>query len=527
MARLLREGTLSGNTVANLGGRLLPGVLTVAVVPLLLPLIGNEGYGVIGLYATFQIVFATLEVGLSITATRQVARNLALSTGGDANRSLLRTLELVYWGAGVVIALGLAACASWVAEAWINADELGHDEIRNAIIAAGVAIAARWPISLYKGVLDGLQFQVTQNAVTIGTAVLRIGVALPFVAWIYPSVAGFMLWQAWASLVEVAVMGFFAWRALGGNPTRARFDGHMLKTVWRFAASLTVISALGAALTQADKFVISNRLPLEDLGYYTLAMTAVGPLPLVAAAVAAAVLPRFSGQLARDHSNEFAVTYRQAVDAVGFIAVWGSLPLAFFSHEILLLWTRSTEVADSADTVLTLLALAFLLNALYAIPYTVILSAGRTRIPLIVNAVSAPLVLGVTYLLVPPLGLVGAAAIWLVVMAIHLAVYGVWAHRMLMPNRFAASLMWPARFAAVGVALFAFARFGASQAGSEGMSYVIALTAMVVTGIVGIRSSPADLRQALLRLLARRRSQPGGGLDPAVRIVPDGAVEPK
>ncbi len=107
----LRRGSLRGNTVANLAGRLVPGILTIATLPVLLPLLGTEGYGLVSLYATFQIVFATLDVGLTLTATRGVAQNVAAAEEPGANWNLARTLEVAYFAIGAAIALLGAAGA--------------------------------------------------------------------------------------------------------------------------------------------------------------------------------------------------------------------------------------------------------------------------------------------------------------------------------------------------------------------------------------------------------------------------------
>lgn len=425
----IRHRTLRGNTLANLGGRLLPGLLTVAVVPLLLDLLGTEAYGLIGLFITFQVVFATLELGLTTTATREVARSIAFDGEAAENSRLVRTLEVIYWIAALAIGLLLAQAAGWVASDWLNASSLAEADVEHALMAGGVAIAARWPVALYRGVLDGLQLQVSQNAITLGAAVVRIVGAVAFVAWAWQSIVGFMFWQAAMTVLEVLVMGTAAWRAVGGGFWRAAFDVGILGRVWRFALSLTAVSVLGATVSQVDRVVIADTLPLAELGYYTLALTATGVLSHVAAALAAAAMPRFTAQLATGDYSALRTTYLTTMHAVTFITVGGSFALAFFSSEVLSLWVGSGQVESATATVLTLLAIAYLLNALYAMPYTVALAAGQSRLALLVNVVSAPAVVAVTYGLVPDLGIEGAGAIWVAVMAVYLLVYFPWVHR--------------------------------------------------------------------------------------------------
>jgi O-antigen/teichoic acid export membrane protein len=299
----------------------------------------------------------------------------------------------------------------------------------------------------------------------------------------------------------------------------------ILRSIWRLAAGLTAVGVLGALLTQADRFVIGAQLPLADLGYYTLAMTATGPLPLVAAAIAAAVLPQFSSQLARKEAEGLATTYRQAFDATAYIAIWGALPLIFFSHAVLYLWTRSHTVANAGDAVLTLLSLAYLVNALFAIPYTLLLATGRTKVPLLVNGISVPIVAVVTYLLVPSVGLVGAAAIWLAVMGVHLIIYGGWVHRFLLPGGFLVSLAGPGIYAVSGAAIFFTARLAADHV-SDGSGYAIAFVAFALSGALGLRLLPTDLREATISML-RRSGRKRPSVEEPLPVAPDGIVQPK
>ena len=501
---MLRNRTLRGNTLANLAGRLVPGVLTVAVVPFLLPLIGTEAYGIVGVYMTLQVLLAIVEPGLTTTATREVARNVAMRAPAERNRTLARTLEVVYWVVGALIASALAGSAGWLATEWVNLDDLSPREVERALVIGGVAIGARWPIALYKGLLDGMQLQVTQSMVTLVAASIRILGAVGFVAWVSPTIVGFMWWQGIATALELIAMSAAAWRGLGGVPARARFELTVLRQIWRFAASLTLVSITGVAVAQVDKVVIGYHLPLKELGYYTLALTAAGVLPHIAAALAAAALPRFAGQLAGRDQQALDRTYRQTMHAVSFIVVWAAAPLAFFSEEILVLWTRSEAVADAAAIALTLLAVAYLANALYALPYTLALAAGRARIPLVVNVVSAPVVIVVTYILVPALGIVGAAAIWLVLMTAYLVIYGVWVHSVLLEQRFSAFLTDAALpYAALGTGVFGIGRLIASYTDVPAVSYVAVMAGAIGYGWLGLRLLPDELREVTISSLGR------------------------
>lgn len=492
-APLVGRRTLRRNMTANFAGRVVPGLLTIAAVPPLVSILGAEAYGVIGVFAVLQVVLATLDVGLTTAATREIARNTAADRPGTVSHLFVASLELVYWVVGAVIALVIGLLAEPIADDWLNPRELSRSEVELALVAAGIALGIRWPVSLYRGVLDGLQLQVRQNAVTVAAAALRVGGGLIVVAAVAPTITAFMVWQIVAAVLELLAMGAAARGALGGLVARPRFDLRVLREVWRYAAALNAVSAVALVLTQVDRVVISKWLPLEDLSHYTIALTATGVVPHVAAAVSAAVFPRFVDQLTRGDELSLLRTYSQATHAVAFIAAAVALPLAFFSEEVLRVWVNSDEVARASSDVLTLLAVAYLINALYVVPFGLGIATGRTRTALIANLVAAPIFAVAMIESVPRWGLDAAAALWLALMGSFFLVYVGWVHAVLLKGRWNLVFEPLARCVLPGVVLFAAARGVAEWSAANSVQYAALVAAVVVQVIITASLLPPEV----------------------------------
>jgi O-antigen/teichoic acid export membrane protein len=452
------------------------GVLAVATVPVIVPLLGTEAYGIVGLVAVLQIFVATLDIGLSTTVTREVARVIARGDAGGAP-AVVRTLEVVYWSFAVAVVAIAFALSGWLASAWLNVQTLSPHEVRMALLAAGVAIAVRWPVSLYGGVLAGYQLQVRQNAVTIAAAVVRFGGGVLIVVFVSRTIAAYMAWQAVAALLEVAAMGTVAWRSTGGLRS-ARFDRALIAAVWRYMVALNIVSAAALVITQVDRIV-----------------TAIGAITHISAAVSAAVFPRFTTQLERRDDVALLRTYRQAANVIGFLVVGTSLPLAFFAHDILSLWVGSKGASQHAATAMSLLAVAYLCNALYATSYTLAIASGHTRIPLVANFVAAPVFVIAMLVVVPRYRVTGAAALDLTLMACFFVVYGVWVHSVALRGEWARSVVRiAARYAAVGLAAFGGARLIADAVDSSALSYALLAFAFVTYFAVAGALLPDDVR---------------------------------
>jgi hypothetical protein len=88
--------------------------------------------------------------------------------------------------------------------------------------------------------------------------------------------------------------------------------------------------------------------------------------------------------------------------------------LAFFSRELLALWTRDHNVANAAAGAVTFIALGTMCNGFMNIPYGLQLASGWTGLAFWQNVVAAFLLAPLTYFFAVHYGLTGAALPWLI-----------------------------------------------------------------------------------------------------------------
>ncbi|MEO6152974.1 MAG: oligosaccharide flippase family protein [Croceibacterium sp.] len=184
------------NILTNLTARVWSALMSFAFVPLYIHFLGIEGYGLIGLFAALMGICAFLDLGLSVTVNREMARR---GRGHDVlpeARDLLRTLEAVYWAVAALIGLGMAAWAPFLAEHWLNLKALRVADAEGAIRLMGLAAFMRWPVALYIGALCGVHRQVVANVVTVVASTLASGGAVLILWLAAPRIEFFFLWQA-------------------------------------------------------------------------------------------------------------------------------------------------------------------------------------------------------------------------------------------------------------------------------------------------------------------------------------------
>ena len=76
-----------------------------------------ESWGLIGIFLTLQTMSGILDLGMSNTLNREMARLSALQGREQEMRNLVRTLEMIYWSvavfAGITVCVVIAGyCAS-------------------------------------------------------------------------------------------------------------------------------------------------------------------------------------------------------------------------------------------------------------------------------------------------------------------------------------------------------------------------------------------------------------------------------
>ncbi|HEX6252375.1 MAG TPA: oligosaccharide flippase family protein [Gemmatimonadaceae bacterium] len=422
------------NVVANYAGSAWTAIVSLVFVPLYIRYLGAEAYGLVGVFITIQALIVLLDMGLSAIANRELARRSAGNAIAEM-RDLMRTLELVFWIAGVVIAAAIVTAAPLVARYWLENESLSVATVETSIALIGLAIGAQWPSFVYTGAFMGLQRHVTLNSTLAAAATVRALGALAVLVFVSQTIVAFFLWYAVTSLAQTAVMRMLVWRALPPSTRPDRVRWQLLHEQRRFAAGITGAYALTVVLTQLDKVVLSRLLTLRSFGYYALASVVATTLYRVAGPVVQAVYPRLTQLAASPHSRlELVQLYHRSCQSVAVLMIPAAVVVALFSHELLLLWTRDPVTTAETYRILRLLALGTALYGLAAVPHALQLAFGWTRLAIVTNALAVAVLLPAMLLGVLWFGAVGAAGAWLAMSAVFLVVHVHFTHSRVLPG---------------------------------------------------------------------------------------------
>jgi O-antigen/teichoic acid export membrane protein len=409
--------SLKRNLIANYLGQGWTALMSLAFVPVYIKYLGMEAYGLIGLFAVMQAWFSLLDLGLTPTLNREVARYTAGAHSADAIRDLVRTFEVLCWAVAASIAVVLCVASGWIASDWLNAHALRAAEVARAIALMGMVVALRFVEELYRGALLGFQEHVWLNLVSASFATLRGLGAVVLLMRFSPTIQAFFIWQAAVSAATVLVLRWGVLRKLPATAMRAAFSARALADVWRFAGGMLLTTILAVLLTQIDKIVLSRVLSLERFGNYMFASTVAGALFQLIGPVAQSYFPRFTELVARGDEKGVAAAYHQGAQLMTIMLVPAGLALVAFGRPLILAWTRSEMVADSASPIVAVLAMGTIFNGWMHIPYMMQLAHGWTSLTVWVNTVAALFLVPAIIIAVRHFGPIGAAWAWFAVNA--------------------------------------------------------------------------------------------------------------
>lgn len=405
------------NIIANYLGSGWSALMGLVFVPLYIRYLGMEAYGLIGVFGILQAWLSLLDMGMTPTLNREMARFTAGAHSAQSIRDLLRSLELVCSAIAACIAAAIWLSASWLSAHWLQAEKLPVDKVAQAIAIIGFVVALRFVESLYRGAIMGLQKQVWLSTVGAGLATLRWGGAVLVLMWVSPGIEAFFVWQGLVSAATISAFYSVVHRHMPGSGAAARFSWTELRGIRRFAAGMMATTLLSLLLMQVDKIILSRMLSLEMFGYYTLAGTVAAVLYQLTGPITQAYYPRFTELLTTGDMSGLIDLYHQAAQLVSVVTIPAALMLAFFAENILLLWTGNAVLAQNAAPLLALLVLGTMLNALMHIPYMLTLAYAWPGYAVRQNIVAVALLVPAILWATPRYGAIGAAWIWFILNA--------------------------------------------------------------------------------------------------------------
>ncbi|RQR49242.1 hypothetical protein DIE19_31965 [Burkholderia sp. Bp9126] len=422
---------LKRSLISNYAGQMVTIVLGMVMVPVYVRQLGVEAYGLIAFNAVLLAWVQLLDLGLSPTLCRELAR-----AGNDAEkrevRVLLQSLEkFITVICALLIVLSVFA-TPFFARIWLKAKTLPMHVIEVSFVLMVLTVSARWLSSLYRGGMVGIDRQATLNMVIAIFAVVRAVLVLPLIA-AWPRVDVFFLWQLGAIVGEALTMRILLGRAIAAPMLSWAFSRDVLVARARLSLSIAFSALIWATSTQADKIILSKVLPLPAFGVFSMATLLASGILLLANPIQQTFTPRFTADSARD-AGSLVSGYLLASEIMMIVVIPVAMLFASVPDLVFRLWSVSLPSNPDALRILQCYAIGNGCWAIAGLSFLIQYADGNLSLHVKGN-------LGFVAILVPAVlfgalyyGARGAAYTWLVVNLLQLSIWVGVVHRRFLPG---------------------------------------------------------------------------------------------
>lgn len=413
---------LRKNILANFIGRFWGLLSNFLFIPLYIKYLGFESYSIISFTLVIAGLMAILDVGLTVTLSREFARTD--NTHIDKIR-IFKTLESSYFIIIGFCILLVFVSSGIIATKWLHLNTFDPNRVSFFLKIISFDIGFQLLLRFYMGGLLGLEKQVRANIYQVGWGVLRNGLVLVAI-FIIPKLEMFFLWQTFSTIVFAILVRLSLYKTLTGL---YKFNFHLIleqsvfKRVWRFAGGMLLISIVSGLNTQMDKLAISKLLSIENLGYYTLSVSLAMGIIILVNPISVAILPRFTAFYSANKKEEASDLFHK-INLYTAILVFSVMAnLTFFSKELIWIWTGKMELAENAYLLVPIMSFAFASLALQIIPYNIAIANGYTKLNNILGLISLFITLPGYWIATQQHGSIGAASVFCVVQVTTTLIY--------------------------------------------------------------------------------------------------------
>ncbi|MFZ0324410.1 MAG: polysaccharide biosynthesis C-terminal domain-containing protein [Actinomycetes bacterium] len=413
--------------IARSGGLSMAGAAVSAVAGVLLVIVITRGLDkqqagtIFTTTSLFLVAMAIVQLGADVGLVRWLPNLFAT----ESEHNVTATLKAAFIP---VLALSLVVGMGAIATAPLVADLFGSDyssaiskqlmvlgaflpiaAIYNLVLAATRAFRTMRPTVL----VDSVGRYLTQLGLVFAVSALGLGSVAFVVAWATPY--PFALGAAGAWLMVLMRRSLRSARA-NGRPERAA-DPDMASQFWRYTTPRGVATIAQTLLKRSDIILVAalTKDPAQT-ALYAAATRFVVFGQLAVQALQLALAPQMSATLARGEKDMAQDVYRTTT-AWAMVLAWPVyIASAVLAPWLLMIFSRSYS---QAAPVVVILSLAMLVATACGSVDTVLLMAGRSWLSLLNTGIALVVNLGLNFVLIPKIGIVGAAISWAIAILIR------------------------------------------------------------------------------------------------------------
>ena len=393
---------------AVLASGVLPFAITLVTLPILLPIITLERYGILAIVWMISGSFAFAQFGMDRAVVQRLnALRIEKSDISDISENSIRATSIAIT---LVAAILTSTAVIFVFQEYaLNTADITPEltfEINASLLAIGALVATGFFVSLLLGFYQADErFFAYSTFRLLNTSGAQLGPLIPAL-FFDPSINNLLFSVfVFRALVLAALL-------VGIAPQIARLRSSdvtksSVKDMLSFGGWISFLSALSPLLVVVDRYIIGFLFGTAMVGVYTIVYNLCSRLLVIPTSIGNVMLPK----LARRIDGELlkAARYNQVLTMALLVPT-----LMFFLalYEIFVSHWLTPDIADQTHRISLALSLGIFFVSLAHTPYSKLTAQGNVRTIAIWHLVQVPFYMLALWLGLTMYGLVGAAVAW-------------------------------------------------------------------------------------------------------------------
>lgn len=426
------------NILVNYIAQIYVTIVAIIFLPVYISYLGSAAYGIVAFFSTLQIVFNILDVGLTPTVSRQTVLYTTGVKSKECYFRLIKSICLIFLIVAFSGALVIFVLSNFIAERWLNLEELSIDEVIFSIQLMGYCVAIKWMSGFFRGLLIGREKIYAVSLVNIIVSTLKFIVVIPVLANFGKNLETYFIYQLIISIVEIFSLYVLSSYHLNNYFyfIENKFSIDDVRGVFSFTAGIGFTALVWVIHSQLDKVLLSGILDVSKFGYYTLAVMVAGGITSMTGPISTSLMPRLAALHTSGNYEKFKALYLKFTAYT--IVLVGTISLSLFvnAHLVLWLWTGDEIIANESAQVLKYYSLGNLFLALSAFPYYYQYAIGDVRLHIRGTLLSFFLYVPILFVSAKLYGAVGASFAWMSINFLYLSFWVSYSHFSLNRNIF-------------------------------------------------------------------------------------------
>ena len=395
----------------NVGSNWVVTLMTVVAMYLLTPFtlhkLGDDGYGTWTLITSITGYMGLLVLGVPMASVRYFAQHVAEGDVRRLNEAIGSCTALYLLLGGIALVAGLGLYVFFTLAYHIPAAL--HADARSAFGLMVLFVALGFIGLLPTGVLAAHDDFVPRNVIRFWGVLLRLGLTVGLLS-LGASLTALALVQLACLVFDFALCWLLVRRRYPGTRMRlADFDWAAVRRIFSFSLFVLVLNAGVRLSFETDSLVIGAFQDVGSIPYFTVANSFLIYLMEFIIAIAAVVMPTATRLKTQGRTAELREVFLKWSKIALSLTMAAGLFLIVLGPRFIAWWI-DPAFERPAGQVLQILMVSYLIFLpVRGVALPILMGLGKPGLPTIGFLVAGVLNLGLSILLVRPLGLAGVA----------------------------------------------------------------------------------------------------------------------